>query len=195
MNPLTFIPCRTQGNSNPSSFIPVLCSIFCFKRVLAHSFADQVSFCQGLSQGNRKNTSLNHSKLIRGPEIRSATVLMLLFADQTIELSQIERRSRFAWFYIAWVYISRENERVNRAAVHRLHFIGWNDKMFYDWLSVMKHLTLSWRRCHLDFVIFIREILWALTLGIVKWKILTVIFEKFSIINMRDDFFVSLIAI
>lgn len=124
MNPLTFIPCRTQGNSNPSSFIPVLCSIFCFKRVLAHCFADQVSFCQGLSQGNRKNTSLNHSKLIRGPEIRSATVLMLLFADQTIELSQIERRSRFAWFYIAWVYISRENERVNRAAVHRLHFIG-----------------------------------------------------------------------
>ena len=87
------------------------------------------------------------------------------------------------------VFQLRENERVNRAAVHRLHFIGWNDKMFYDWLSVMKHLTLSWRRCHLDFVIFIREILWALTLGIVKWKILTVIFEKFSIINMRDDVF------
>lgn len=82
------------------------------------------------SQGNRKDTSLIHSKLIRPPDISFVTAipytfLVYLVTDHTLELSKLDRSSSYVWFTIInCIGFWRENERVNCAAAHRLHMIG-----------------------------------------------------------------------
>ena len=73
------------------------------------------------------------SKLIRSPDFRFVTTtpytfLVYLITDHTLELSKIEKKGQATCGFtiINCVWFWRENERVNCAAVHSLHLIGWN---------------------------------------------------------------------